>query len=181
VRTGNWTNTKTIKFDGNSDYITIANDEAYGFGTGDWTIETWLYCTKTGGFNAIFDTRVGTGTQTGSFGMGMYTTGKVQLYASGFHYYPQGGSDTLSFNTWQHLAVVKNSGTTTMYFNGTAASTTYSDSRDYGSSQPVQIGKDDTTSNYFGGYMQDFRITKGLARYTASDETANIPSAPLKG
>jgi len=175
VRSGDWANTKTIKFDGNSDYIFIPDDEAYGFGTDDWTIETWLYCTKTGGFNAIFDTRVGTGTETGNFGIGMYNTGRVQLFSGGIFYYP---TNTLSFNTWQHFAVVKNSGTTTMYFNGTAASTTYSDSRNYGSSQPVQIGKDDTTSNYFGGYMQDFRISKGKARYTGN---FTPPSAPLEG
>jgi hypothetical protein len=175
VRTGDWANTKTMYFDGNSDYITIPNNELYGFGTGDWTIETWLYCTKTGGFNAIFDTRVGSGTQSGNFGIGMYNTGRIQLFSGGIFYYP---TNTLSFNTWQHFAVVKNSGTTTMYFNGTAASSTYSDSRDYGSSQPVQIGKDDTASNYFGGYMQDFRITKDLARYTAN---FTPPSAPLEG
>jgi hypothetical protein len=175
VRTGDWANTKTMYFDGNSDYITIPNNELYGFGTGDWTIETWLYCTKTGGFNAIFDTRVGSGTQSGNFGIGMYNTGRVQLFSGGIFYYP---TNTLSFNTWQHFAVVKNSGTTTMYFNGTAASSTYSDSRDYGSSQPVQIGKDDTASNYFGGYMQDFRITKDLARYAAN---FTPPSAPLEG
>jgi len=166
---------KSMYFDAVGDYISIPVDEVYGFGTYDWTIETWLYCTKTGGFNAIFDTRVGTGTQAGNFGIGMYNTGRVQLFSGGIFYYP---TDTLSFNTWQHLAVVKNSGTTTMYFNGTAASSTYSDSRDYGSSQPVQIGKDDTTSNYFGGYMQDFRISKGLARYTAN---FTPPTAPLEG
>jgi hypothetical protein len=166
---------KSMYFDAVGDYISIPVDEAYGFGTGDWTIETWLYCTKTGGFNAIFDTRVGTGTQTGNFGIGMYNTGRVQLFSGGIFYYP---TDTLSFNTWQHFAVVKNSGTTTMYFNGTAASSTYSDSRDYGSSQPVQIGKDDTTSNYFGGYMQDFRISKGLARYTSN---FTPPTASLEG
>ena len=170
-----FSNTKSMYFDAAGDYISIPVNKVYGFGTDDWTIETWLYCTKTGGFNAIFDTRVGTGTQAGNFGIGMYNTGRVQLFSGGIFYYP---TDTLSFNTWQHFAVVKNSGTTTMYFNGTAASSTYSDSRDYGSSQPVQIGKDDTTSNYFGGYMQDFRITKGLARYTAN---FTPPTASLEG
>ena len=37
------------------------------------------------------------------------------------------------------------------------------------------------SSSYMNGYIQDFRITQGLARYTAADETSNIPSAPLEG
>ena len=168
--------TKSMYFDGAGDYITIENSEAYGFGTGSWTFEVWLYCTRTGASNAIFDTRVGTGTQTGSFGIGMLSTGQVQMFSGGVLYKP---AETLSFNAWQHLAIVKNASTntTTMYFNGTAAATTYSDTRDYGSSQPVQIAKDDWV-NYFGGYMQDLRVTKGLARYTAN---FTPPTAPLKG
>ena len=54
-----------------------------------------------------------------------------------------------------------------MYFNGTAGSTTYSDTRNYGASQPVQIGKDDWT-NYFGGYMRDLRVVKGTAVYSGN-------------
>ena len=169
-------NTKSMYFDGAGDYITIENSEAYGFGTGSWTFEVWLYCTRTGVSNAIFDTRVGTGTETGSFGIGMLSTGQVQMFSGGVLYKP---AETLSFNAWQHLAIVKNASTntTTMYFNGTAAATTYSDTRDYGSSQPVQIAKDDWV-NYFGGYMQDLRVTKGLARYTAN---FTPPTASLEG
>ena len=37
------------------------------------------------------------------------------------------------------------------------------------------------SSSYMNGYIQDFRITQGLARYTAADETSNIPTAPLEG
>ena len=176
-----FSNTASVYFDGNSDYITIPDDELFGWGTGSWTFEVWLYITKTGGFNAIFDTRVGTGSEAGSFGLGVHTTGRVQMYSGAESpaqfLYP---NDTLSFNTWQHLAIVKDASTnvTKMYFNGTASSTTYSDTRNYGASQPVQIGKDDTTSNYFGGYMQDLRVTKGKARYTSN---FTVPSAPLKG
>ena len=37
------------------------------------------------------------------------------------------------------------------------------------------------SSRYMQGYMQDIRITQGLARYTAADESSNIPTAPLEG
>jgi len=153
-------------FDGSGDFLAIPNDAGFGFGTGSWTFETWLYCTKTGATNAIFDTRVGTGTQTGSFGIGMLSTGQVQMFSGGVLHKP---SDTLSFNEWQHLAIVKDASTntTTFYYNGTASSSTYSDTRDYGSSQPVQIAKDDWT-NYFGGYLRDLRVVKGTAVYSGN-------------
>ena len=166
-------------FDGAGDFLAMADDASFGWGTGSWTFEVWLYITKTGGFNAIFDTRVGTGSETGNFGLGVHTSGKVQMYASpSAFYYPQGSGDVLNFNEWQHLAIVKDASTstTTMYFNGTAASTTYSDTRNYGASQPVQIGKDDTTSNYFGGYMRDMRVVKGTAVYTGN---FTPPTGPL--
>ena len=47
---------------------------------------------------------------------------------------------------------------------------------------PFIIGKSQpATERYMTGYIQDFRISQGQARYTAADETANIPSAPLEG
>jgi hypothetical protein len=50
------------------------------------------------------------------------------------------------------------------------------------SAAPFIIGKSQpATERYMQGYIQDFRITQGLARYTAADETSNIPSAPLEG
>ena len=36
-------------------------------------------------------------------------------------------------------------------------------------------------TNSFKGNISDGRLTVGLARYTATDETSNIPAAPLKG
>ena len=96
----------------------------------------------------------------------------MQLFSGGAFYNP---SNTFSTNTWYHIAVVKNSGVTKLYVNGIGASTSYSDSRNYGSSQPVQIGNDDS-GNYFQGYMSNFRIVKGVAVYTGNFTT---PTSPL--
>ena len=164
-------------FDGSNDYLAIPNDTGFGFGTGSWTFETWLYCTKTGASNAIFDLRVGTGTQTGAFGIGMLSNGQVQMFSSDFNGAFYKPSETLSFNEWQHLAIVKDASAneTQMYFNGTATSLTHSDTNNYGSSQPVQIAKDDWT-NYFGGYLRDLRVVKGTAVYSGN---FTPPTGPL--
>ena len=168
---GAWSN----YFDGTGDYLSIAANAAFGFGTGDWTIECWIYMTSMSHYNTIFDTRVGSGTQSGSFSIGIFSgdgTGTLQLFSGGAFYNP---SNTFSSNTWYHIAVVKNSGVTKLYVNGTGASTSYSDSRNYGSSQPVQIGNDDA-SNYFQGYISNMRVVKGTAVYTTNFTS---PSAPL--
>jgi hypothetical protein len=72
-----------------------------------------------------------------------------------------------------------------MYINGTQTGSTYTDNNDYttGEDRPI-IGTNGYNPPYgldFEGYMQDVRVTIGLARYTAADETSNIPTAPLEG
>jgi hypothetical protein len=90
-------------------------------------------------------------------------------------------SSTSSTGQWYHLAVVRSGSTVSMYIDGIRIGTqTYSGSI---SSRTGYIGGNisNSTGGAFKGYIQDFRVTNGLARYTAADESSNIPSAPLKG
>jgi hypothetical protein len=49
------------------------------------------------------------------------------------------------------------------------AGTTYSTILPYAASYRLFIGKDSDSDSYpFTGYMDDFRITKGVARYTTT-------------
>jgi len=157
----------SMYFDGTGDYLYIPASANFGFGTGDWTIEGWIYMTDSARYNTIFDTRVGTGTQSGSFSIGIFSGGRMQLFSGGAFLYP---TETFDYNTWNHFAVVKYNNVTKIYKNGTAFASTYADTRNYGSSQPIQIGNDDA-SNFYKGYIDDLRITKGVARYTANFAT----------
>jgi hypothetical protein len=78
----------------------------------------------------------------------------------------------LPLNTWAHLALVRNGSTTTLYLNGTSvASGTSTNPTD--NTSPLQMG----TSGFIG-YINDFRITNGLARYTSNftPPTAAFPT-----
>ena len=86
-------------------------------------------------------------------------------------------------NTWNHCALVRNSGTLTIYINGTSSGTPVSNSTNFSSSGTFIIGAGMHTNSpdpnaFITGYIQDFRITKGLARYTAN---FTPPTAELEG
>ena len=94
-------------------------------------------------------------------------------------------SGAISLNNWHHIAFVRSSGTFTIYINGSAdGSASYS--YDFDGSGLSTLTKSIGGSIYSGwtangvdGYMDDFRITKGLARYTSAftPPTTQTPAA----
>ena len=66
VRTGNWANSKTMYFDGTDDYIIGPTISDLNIGTGDFTVECWLYETTTNTNKGIWDGR-STGSLTDGF------------------------------------------------------------------------------------------------------------------
>ena len=87
---------------------------------------------------------------------------------------------TLTDYAWTHLALSRTGSTVYLYVNGIRNALTGSGT---GNLYFDVIGgqySGGSLSNPFSGYIQDLRVsTKAL--YTASDETSNIPTEPLKG
>jgi hypothetical protein len=81
-------------------------------------------------------------------------------------------------NAWYHVAVSRASGTTRLFVNGVVGTNTYSDSNNYVINAPYIGRKSDANDGYWKGYMSDFRVTKGIARYTATftPPTLNLPN-----
>jgi len=158
--------TGSMAFSG-SNYLSTPSNTAFNFGTGDFTIEAWIY------LNAY---NTGWGSQIA--GAHTYIVGCDILFAvrqTGNLYMQIGNSptgaitstSTVSLSTWTHVTVVRNSGVVTYYINGTAAgTTTYNTS--VASTYPFQIGCDSSgnAAAAFNGYIDDLRITKGYARYS---------------
>lgn len=76
----------------------------------------------------------------------------------------------MTSNTWVHLAAVKSGSTLTLYQNGVNVASATQSGTIVDGGKPLLIGYEtgQGASVYFDGYLEDIRITKGIARYTAN-------------
>ena len=157
----------SIAFDGTGDYLSIGSNTGLALGS-TWTIEFFVYLNTFDG-GASRNGFVSTGT--------LNTTGHVQLYSETGPVLiarcggtggndATSGSSPFSAATWTHLAFVCNNLATTIYVNGSANGTGTLASA---STEPItRIGNALFADYDLDGYIDDLRITKGVARYTAA-------------
>ena len=163
---------KSMYFDGTGDYITT-DPSAFYFGTGDYSIEFWYYANNLNSQHTMVDLR-SSGTN------GFYPL--ITQQSSVMKYYVNTafqitGTTTLSATTWYHVALVRNSGTTTLYLNGSSEGNTWTDSTNFPLSATAIIGSNYSNNTGVNGYLQDFRVSN-YARYTAN---FTPPTASLEG
>jgi hypothetical protein len=162
--------TGSILFDGTDDHVVMPYSQNYTFATGPFTIECWVKFNTLSGNRLIFDTY--TSAATG---------GGYQLYWRGtgtsIAFYANGGVQAQSSftghttGTWYHVAVTRNTaGTLQIFIDGVSyASVSYATAIDIAASARPAIGIQFTTlTNDLDGYIDDLRVTKGFARYTAN-------------
>jgi hypothetical protein len=172
----------SFAFDGSGDWLRLQTGVAdYNFGSGDFTIEAWVYRLNTN-TAAIYVGQSDLGSAAGS---------NVILYVSAAAtsdvYVGSGSygvaSPNPSTNTWAHVALCRSGGTLRSFLNGSvvAANTSLgTNSVNIGSAaNPPTIGALNNNGSPLNGYIDDFRITKGVARYTAAftPPTAPFPDA----
>lgn len=153
----------SLALDGTGDFISMLSSADFAMGTGDFTIEMWIYKTGTGQ-RRIYDNRtsnVATTTpmiQTNGFNEITYlVAGTVRITGN-----------VLSDNQWYHLAVSRVSSNTRLFVNGVQQGSTYSDSNNY-TQHPLTIGASVSAADFaFAGYLDEIRVSKGLGRYSAS-------------
>jgi hypothetical protein len=157
--------TGATQFDGVGDYVVQPTNLNYGYGTGNFTIEFWLYLNSTA-------------TQTIVSNWSSASSTSPNIYINSTIRYSTASSDritgaALSTGQWYHIALCRASGSTKLFVDGSQSGATYSDSNNYGTTAPLGIGTywsggSPVTSNTLNGYIDDLRITKGVARYTAN-------------
>ncbi len=172
----------------NTDTTLLGNTLA--FGTGDFTIECWSYITVQQDYqfifnmshaNGEFDLRYGNSGFGYKLQVGINTNTLASTWSSA-------QTQSANIGSWKHLAFTRASGVCRLFLNGTLQSinsganpstypvTSFTDTTSVSSPTVLRIGGRQTF--YSRQYIDELRVTKGVARYTSSftAPTAQFPT-----
>ena len=163
-------------FDGTSGQFlnTVANT-AFNFGTGDFTVEGWVYPTSTSGTRPIVEIRTSAANSTGFALLSQSGATTLNVYTNGG--FAGASTGSIATNQWNHVALVRSGNTWTYYINGTSSgSFTNSSTQSDGGTTGPKIAGSTTAGEIWIGYISNIRIVKGTAVYTSN---FTPPTTPL--
>jgi len=164
------------------DFIKQAASDKWNFGTGDFTVETWIYKTEHQGQPIV-------GTTSAAIAPGNGNCWRMKTLAINTEYanltFGHGGTDDITSHTdhnftlheWHHVAAVRDGGTLSLYIDGRQAQTPASNTTDYNQRNELWIGAtyDLLTTSMYTGYIDDLRISN-VARYSGAN--FSLPTEP---
>lgn len=169
--------TSSLKFTGGTDMIVgPADASGTNLDSGDFTIEAWVYPTGTGPYaiisrwqNQSYIFSIWSGTL--DFTWAPYSTNNALMFAG-----------TPPVNAWSHVAVTRQGNVWRMFVNGTQVATaTFATNATPNASVNTVIGNygisAGNSNGPFVGYIDELRVTKGLARYTGNFTVPNAQFA----
>jgi len=174
--------TGSLAFDGTGDGLSLNYNPYVDMGSGDFTYEWWMNPSSQPSQAGIWVQSPDPST----FGpiWFVYESGIMRLYATtangSWNIASQVQvSGTIATGTWTHFALTRSGGVWRSFVNGTQYWTITNSGSLYVLNTPMYIGIFGGGSRGYNGYLDDFRITKGYARYTSNftAPTAAFPNS----
>ena len=175
-------------FNGSTDNLSVPAG-AFVFSTNSFTVEAWVntsaYNISGNGGEMLIDNWAGAPSGswvTNQWQIWINTAGVLKFeYATGASTTVSIGTDTVSLNTWTHIAVVRNSTTVTVYVNG-VASGSGTVSQSLGVSAVGSIARQTIGNAYrYIGYISNARVVIGTAVYTTAFTPPIAPLTAISG
>ena len=166
-----WSNGE-FTFDGDNDVISISNNDAFHFGSGDFTVEVWAYFTTLSGWNAVYMTR----DSHTHFSPLVITTNNTDLRvysatgSGSWNILNAASYGTISTNTWYQIVVTRVGNTFTRYLNTSSIGTNTSSSTLWANGSALKIGE---SVNSMAGKIPIVRAYKGKG-LTAAEVKQNF-------
>jgi hypothetical protein len=172
--------TGSIEFDGTGDCLEISdttfNSTLAPTGTEDFTIEAWININAHKNYNYIYS-------QGYPIQWVVTSTGVIQTYfndtddSTTYFTCHQTSGSALSTGTWYHVAITRDGASFRLFLDGVQVGSASVASSIAVTSLNPRIGDWALGGYSMNGYIDDFRITKGVARYT-SNFTAPTAALP---
>jgi hypothetical protein len=157
--------TGAMSFSGTGAWLTTLDKTSLQLGTGDFTIEGWIGINTAGVAYAI----VSKGAAATGWSVGI-TTGNLLQFS--YTATSLTGTTALVAGAWYYFAVVRSGsgvGNLKIYLNGVADATSAGAVTDnFNQTNIMYVGASRTGTTPLNGYIDELRITKGVARYTAN-------------
>jgi hypothetical protein len=160
----------SVFFPGTSDFLTIPSNSNLAPGTGDFTIEAWVYPTAAlSTYNGIYETATTNALYFGKItnGYGVRSTGSADLIST----------PAPAINQWVHVAATRSGTSLRIFINGELKNTV-TDSTNFQTAL-ISIGASSLGANAFTGYISNLRFIKGTALYTSSFFPSTVPLTPV--
>ena len=161
--------TASMQLDGSGDYVTSVASTDWDMGSGDFTVECWYKMASTPDANGFAFVSSSVSTSNRPWGLCFLQNGGSFWGRTSTTYYSADFTDNSGIDTnWHHLAGVRDGSTLRIFLDGVQKATA-SISGTLQSGQHLIVGRFEWNSaGDFDGYLDDIRITKGVARYTTN-------------
>ena len=151
-------------------YLSVVDSDDWNFGAGDFTIDFWIKSDGGFGDNGLFGTSQGGGGQTK---MGCYldsiSSGYLTIHRNGTTSFNISWAWSPADNTEYHVAIVRNGSSWYLFVNGVQTGGTQTQSQGFQDvSSDLRIGTDGEGWKAFKGWIDEFRISKGIARWVSN-------------
>ena len=173
--------TASLALDGVGDELSISPQADFNFGSDNFTLECWIYPTAvpTAGQYAFVmgQSKAGVGNSSCGLYLGS-AAGIIYLYSFGTFGTLPGAA--VAQNAWSHIALTREGNDFKLWINGTQAGSTltYAGAMTSATTTDFTIGGNAGYNLYVTGYIDDVKVSKGVARYTAP---FSAPTAQLTG
>ena len=172
----------SLLLDGSLDGLRINHSSAMDFGTNDFTVEMWVYVAAHTNTIAALLSSGGSDWNPGECILRFDTGGVISLYTQGSGFFV----DTVAFpvGQWRHVAMCRVGGVVSIYLHGiSVASGSLSGPLNFSNNGLSFLGYSAFDRQALNGNITEFRVTKGVARYTANftPPAARLPDIPGAG
>jgi hypothetical protein len=174
----------SYRFDGTTDYITVPDSADWYLGVGDFTLDMWIK------LNSMVINSQGiwligqweSGIKDWCFRLIRDATNDYHLYFAsedglGNNIEIIGNliSPTPALNTWHHIVLTRSGNTFRFFFDGVAAGSGTDSDAMIDLVSVLYIGADNVGARCLDGWLDEIRISKGIARWTSA---FTVPTQP---